>query len=157
MITENTQLPLGQLQELHQGSIITHDTSELFANKKVIVFALPGAFTPTCSKAHLPGFVVHAEQIKAKGIDDIICLSVNDAFVMSAWGEANNAEHIKMLADGDGLFTQALGLANDSGKFGGIRSRRYAMIVDNNLITHLQVEKPKEFQVSSAEAMLALL
>lgn len=104
-------------------------TDEIFAGKKVVLFALPGAFTPTCSAAHLPGFVVHGDAIKSKGVDTIACLSVNDAFVMAAWGAGANAEHIAMLADGSGAFTEAVGLALDlTANHMGVRSQRYAMV-----------------------------
>lgn len=132
-------------------------TSELFDGKKVVLFALPGAFTPTCSASHLPGFVVNADAIKAKGVDTIACLSVNDAFVMHAWGEAQNAEQITMVGDGGGAFTSAVGLEMDTADFGGVRSQRYAMIVDDGTVTALNVEAPKAFEVSSAEAIMAEL
>ncbi len=132
-------------------------TGEFFGGKKVVLFALPGAFTPTCSAAHLPGYVVHADQLKAKGVDTIACLSVNDAFVMQAWGEAQNAEEITMVGDGGGAFTQAVGLELDTADFGGVRSQRYAMIVDDGTVTALNVEAPQQFEVSSAEAMLSKL
>jgi len=154
MIEVNATMPTGQLQELKDGEMITHNTDELFANKKVVVFAVPGAFTPTCSVAHLPGYVVSADDLKAKGIDAIICLSVNDAFVMAAWGKAQNAEHLMMLADGDGSYTKALGLEMETAAFGGLRSQRYSMIIDNGVVTNLNVEKPKEFEVSNAETIL---
>ncbi len=154
MIQENATMPAGQLQELKNGEMTTHNTIELFANKKVVMFAVPGAFTPTCSAAHLPGYVVSADELKAKGIDAIICLSVNDAFVMAAWGEAQNAENLMMLADGDGSYTKALGLEMETAAFGGLRSQRYSMIIDNGVVTNLNVEKPKEFEVSKAETIL---
>lgn len=154
MIQENALMPSGQLQELKNGEMITHQTDVLFANKKVVMFAVPGAFTPTCSAAHLPGYVVSADELKAKGIDAIICLSVNDAFVMAAWGEAQNAENLMMLADGDGSYTKALGLEMDTATFGGLRSQRYAMIIDNGKVTNLNIEKPKEFEISNAETIL---
>lgn len=157
MISVNDRLPQGQLQELKDGDMINHDTNELFADKKVVLFAVPGAFTPTCSAAHLPGFVVNADEFKAKGVDAIICLSVNDAFVMNAWGKSQNAEHIMMLADGDASFTKALGLEMDTAGFGGVRSQRYAMIIDNGVATTVNVEAPKSFEVSKAEAILAQL
>ncbi|OOF30160.1 peroxiredoxin [Salinivibrio proteolyticus] len=157
MIEQGQPLPTSTLSELTAEGMQTHDIPALFANKKVVLFAVPGAFTPTCSESHLPGFVVKADEIKAKGVDMIACVSVNDAFVMQAWGEAQNANQIHMLADGDGSFTQALGLEMDSGKFGGIRSQRYAMVIDNGIVTHLNLEAPKSFDVSSAEAILALL
>jgi peroxiredoxin len=133
-------------------------TSELFDGKKVVLFALPGAFTPTCSAAHLPGFVVNADKIKEKGVDTIVCVSVNDAFVMSAWGADKNAEEIVMAADGNGEFTKAMGLEMDGSAFGlGTRSQRYAMIVDNGVITALNVESGPTFEVSSAEKVLEAL
>lgn len=132
-------------------------TSELFDDKKVVLFAVPGAFTPTCSAAHLPGFVVHVDDIKAKGVDTVACLSVNDVFVMDAWGKASNAEHILMLADGNGTFTTALGLELDGTGYGmGIRSKRFAMIVDNGVVTLLNVDTGP-LEASSAEAILEAL
>ena len=157
MINVNDQLPECALQQLENGNVSTLTNSDLFSNKKVVLFAVPGAFTPTCSAAHLPGFVVNSDTIKAKGVDSIICLSVNDAFVMGAWGEAHNADQIKMLADGDGSFTRALGLGKETAAFGGFRSQRYAMIIENGTVTHLHVEQPQEFTVSSAESILTLL
>ncbi|TYK66685.1 peroxiredoxin [Colwellia echini] len=157
MIEQNSAMPVGELQERKDGEMISHNTAELFANKKVVLFAVPGAFTPTCSEAHLPGYVVLADEFKAKGVDAIICLSVNDAFVMSAWGAAQNAENIMMLADGDGSYTKALGLSMDTAGFGGIRSQRYAMVIENGKVTHLNVEPPKSFEVSKAEEVLKQL
>lgn len=154
MITLNATMPEGQLQELKDGEMITHKTSELFANKKVVMFAVPGAFTPTCSVAHLPGYVVSADELKAKGVDAIICLAVNDAFVMSAWGKSQNAENLMMLADGDGSYTKALGLEMDTAAFGGIRSQRYSMIIENGVVTSLNIEKPQEFEISNAETII---
>jgi peroxiredoxin len=154
MIQENGTMPVGQLQELKNGEMTSHNTAELFANKKIAMFAVPGAFTPTCSAAHLPGYVVSADELKAKGIDAIICLSVNDAFVMAAWGDAQNAENLMMLADGDGSYTKALGLEMETAAFGGLRSQRYSMIIDDGVVTNLNVEKPKEFEVSKAETIL---
>ena len=134
-------------------------TSDIFAGKKVVLFALPGAFTPTCSAAHVPGFVFNHDEIKAKGVDTIACLSVNDAFVMGAWGDAQNAEgKVMMLADGSATFTGAVGLELDlTEKNFGVRSQRYAMIVDDGKVTHLNVEEGGAFEVSSAEAILKLL
>jgi peroxiredoxin len=157
MIELNNVMPEGQLQELKKGEMLTHNTQELFANKKVVLFAVPGAFTPTCSIAHLPGYVVLAEEFKAKGVDAIICLSVNDAFVMDAWGESQNAENIIMLADGDGSYAEALGLSMDTASFGGNRSQRYAMIIENGTLTSLGVEEGKAFEASKAETVLAKL
>ena len=133
-------------------------TDAVFAGKKVVLFAVPGAFTPGCSMTHLPGFVVNADKIKAMGVDTIVCLSVNDAFVMGAWGEAQNASEILMLADGNGELTEALGLELDGSGFGmGTRSQRYAMIVEDGTVTHLAVEPGAGIEVSSAEAMMELL
>ena len=157
MITLNATMPDGQLQELKDGGVTTHNTSALFANKKVVMFAVPGAFTPTCSVTHLPGYVVSADELTAKGVDAIICVAINDAFVMSAWGKAQNAENLMMLADGDGSYTKALGLEMDTAAFGGLRSQRYSMVIDNGVVTHLNIEKPKEFEVSNAETMLKQL
>lgn len=134
---------------------ITADT--LFASKKVVLFAVPGAFTPTCSAHHLPGFVVLADEIKAKGVDMIACISVNDAFVMRAWGEQQNAEAITLLADGGGALTKALGLEMETGDFGGMRSQRYAMVINDGVVKQLHVEAPKQFEVSKAESILAAL
>jgi peroxiredoxin len=133
-------------------------TDEIFAGKKVVLFAVPGAFTPGCSITHLPGYVVNADNIKAKDIDTIVCMSVNDAFVMDAWGKAHNGEALLMLADGNGDFAAALGLELDGSGFGlGTRSQRFAMIVEDGTVCHLQVETGAGVDVSSAESMMALL
>ena len=133
-------------------------TDEIFKGKKVVLFALPGAFTPGCSMAHLPGFVAHADTIKGKGVDTIACLSVNDAFVMGAWGEAQNASEILMLADGNAEFTENVGLELDATGFGmGKRSQRYAMIVEDGKVTALNVETGGGVEASSAETILGLL
>ncbi|WP_117234785.1 peroxiredoxin [Vibrio maerlii] len=157
MIQIGQALPIATLSELNDAGMQTHNTDELFANKRVVLFAVPGAFTPTCSEAHLPGYVVLADEIKAAGIDTIACVSVNDAFVMNAWGKAQNASEILMLGDGDASFTKALGLEMETATFGGTRSQRYAMVVDNGVVTHLHVEEPKQFEVSKAKAILAAL
>lgn len=133
-------------------------TAELFDAKKVVMFAVPGAYTPGCSMTHLPGYVVNADAILEKGVDSIICMSVNDAFVMGAWGEAQNAEKIIMLADGNAELTNAMDLALDASGFGmGERCKRMAMIVDDGTITHLAIEPPGGIVVSAAEAILELL
>ena len=133
-------------------------SEELFAGRKVVVFAVPGAFTPTCSAAHLPGFVANADRIKAKGVDDVVCLSVNDAFVMDAWGKAQNAGAIHMVADGSGEFARAAGLELDLASRGlGMRSQRYAMVVEDGVVTHLHVDEPARLDKSSAESVLKLL
>ncbi|WP_299010641.1 peroxiredoxin [uncultured Shewanella sp.] len=157
MIAIGQKLPTSTLSELTKDGMINHDVTALFANKKVVLFAVPGAFTPTCSESHLPGFVVLADEFKAKGVDIIACVSVNDAFVMHAWGKAQNASELMMLADGDASFTQALGLEMDTAGFGGLRSQRYAMVIDNGVVIRLNVEAPKSFEVSKAEAVLAEL
>lgn len=157
MIKQGQSLPAATLSQLTADGMVNHNVQELFASKKVVLFAVPGAFTPTCSEAHLPGYVVHADTFKAKGVDLIACVAVNDAFVMKAWGEAQNASELLMLADGDASFTKALGLEMDTGSFGGIRSQRYAMIIENGVVTTLNVEEGKAFEASKAETLLALL
>ena len=134
-------------------------TDELFRGKKVALFAVPGAFTPTCSQRHLPGYVDKASDLKSKGVDTIACVSVNDAFVMGAWGKAQNCgDNIMMLADGSGDFTRAIGLEMDATGFGmGKRSQRYSMIVDDGVVKELNVEAPGEFKVSSADYLLGRL
>tara|TARA_R100001377_G_scaffold63163_1_gene38847 strand:+ start:276 stop:755 length:480 start_codon:yes stop_codon:yes gene_type:complete len=133
-------------------------TETIFKGKKVVMFAVPGAFTPGCSVTHLPGYVVLADKIKAKGVDTIVCLSVNDAFVMGAWGKSQNAEELLMVADGNGVFTKAAGLEMDASGFGmGTRSKRYAMIVEDGVVSHLAVEPAGGIEVSAAEAILAKL
>lgn len=133
-------------------------TADIFGGKKVVLFAVPGAFTPTCSAAHLPGFVANADKIKEKGVDSIVCLSVNDPFVMKAWGEGQNAEEIMMVADADGSFTKAMGVELDLSVAGlGTRSTRYALVAEDGKITALNMEKGGAFEVSSAEQILEAL
>jgi peroxiredoxin len=130
-------------------------SGEYFRGKKVALFAVPGAFTPTCSARHLPSYVEKAQELKGQGIDEIACISVNDPFVMSAWGERDGSEDITMIADGNGQFTDAVGLAFDGSKFGmGHRSQRYSMIVNDGVVEQLNVEAPGEYRASSAEHML---
>jgi peroxiredoxin len=150
------KIPSATLMQMKDGGPKPVTTSELFDGKKVVLFALPGAFTPTCSAKHLPGFIQNADAIHRKGVDTIACLSVNDAFVMGAWGESHGAgSKVVMLADGNGDFTRQLGLEMDATKFGmGQRSKRYAMIVDNGVVTALNVEEPGAFAVSSAEHVI---
>jgi peroxiredoxin len=152
-------IPSATLMQMKDGGPRPVTTDEIFKGKKVALFALPGAFTPTCSAKHLPGYIKNAEGLKAKGIDTIACLSVNDAFVMGAWGEAQGAgDKVMMLADGNGDFTRALGLEMDATKFGmGRRSQRYSMVVDNGVVKALNVEAPGAFEVSSADHMVGLL
>ena len=133
-------------------------TDDIFTGKKVVLFAVPGAFTPGCSVTHVPGFVVNADKIKARGVDTIACMAVNDAFVMSAWGKSQNAEELLMLADGNAEFADALGLTMDASGFGmGKRSKRFAMIVENGKVSHLAVEPAAGIDVSSADNILARL
>lgn len=141
------------------GNPATVTTEQIFSGKRVVLFALPGAFTRTCSKAHLPGFVVNADVIKKKNVDQIVCLSVNDAYVMDAWGKSQNVDgNILMLADGSAEFTKAIGMDEDRTATGmGIRSRRYAMLVENGVVKVLNVEQPGEFKVSDAETILKVL
>ncbi len=133
-------------------------SGEFFGGKRVALFAVPGAFTPTCSVRHLPSFVEKAGELKDKGIDAIACVSVNDPFVMSAWGLSDGSEDIVMLADGNGEFAQAAGLAMDASKYGmGQRSQRYSMVVNDGVVEQLNVEAPGEYRASSAEHMLEQL
>ena len=151
-------IPACTLQYMHDGKPEDISTEEIFSGKKVVLFAVPGAFTPGCSLTHLPGYVVNADKIKAKGLDTIVCMSVNDAFVMGAWGKDQNASEILMLADGNGDFTAALGLELDGNGFGmGTRSQRFAMIVEDGTVSHLNVEEGPGIDVSSAETMMGLL
>jgi peroxiredoxin len=134
-------------------------TDEIFKGKKVVLFAVPGAFTPTCSAKHLPGFVQNADAIKAKGVDTVACIAVNDAFVMGAWGKDQGCDgKVTMLADGSGTFAKAMGLELDVTARGlGVRSQRYALIAENGKVTHLAVEPPGGFDVSRAENILNAL
>ncbi|MBA4048271.1 MAG: peroxiredoxin [Sphingomonas sp.] len=132
------------------------DSKSFFADRKVALFSVPGAFTPTCSAKHLPGYVDNADALLAKGVDEIVCTAVNDAFVLGAWSKSNAADgKVTMLADGNGAFATAVGLTMDGSKFGlGTRGQRFSMVVDNGVVTQLNVEAPGEFRVSSAEHML---
>jgi len=133
-------------------------SSDYFAGKRVALFAVPGAFTPTCSARHLPSYVEKAADLKGKGVDEIACISVNDPFVMSAWGERDGSQDITMIADGNGLFAEAVGLSMDGSKFGmGKRSQRYSMLVKDGVVEQLNVEAPGEYKASSAETLLEQL
>ena len=157
-IQEGDRLPEATLHVMQDGRPTAVTTGDLFGGKKVVLFAVPGAFTPTCSQAHLPGYVANADEIKAKGVDSIVCVAVNDAFVMDAWGADRNAEELVLAGDGNGEFTAAIGLEMDGRGFGlGTRSERYAMIVDDGVVTKLAVEAPGAFEVSKAEAILEAL
>ena len=143
---------------LVQDGVQAIDSAEFFAGRRLVLFAVPGAFTPTCSAKHLPGYIQHIDEFTAKGYA-VACLSVNDAFVMSAWGKSQEApEAIQLLADGNGEFTKALGLELDASAFGmGLRAKRFALVANDGIVTHLFVEAPGEFSVSSAESVLASL
>ena len=157
MIAIGQALPAGEFTFITAEGKQQRDSQSLFGGKRVVLFAVPGAFTPTCSNAHLPGYVVLADKFKDKGVDAICCLSVNDAFVMKAWQDAQNAEAITMLADGDGSWIQALGLAKETGAFGGVRAQRFALIANDGVVEQLFVEAPGKFEVSDAQSLLAAL
>ena len=153
------KIPSVKLKTLTKDGMKELTTDEIFGSGKVVMFALPGAFTPTCSAKHLPGFVGKADEIRAKGVDKIACLSVNDAFVMNAWAKDQNVgDKVLMLADGNADFTKAVGLDMDGSGFGmGTRSQRYAIVTENGVVKHVAVEAPGQFEVSSAEAVLKAL
>lgn len=150
------RMPSGKLKTMSPDGPRDVSTDELFKGKKVILFAVPGAFTPTCDAKHLPGFVENAQALKGKGIDTIACLSVNDVFVMNAWGKhANTADKVVMLADGNGEYARALGLELDARGFGmGMRSQRFAILVEDGVAKQVHIEAPGQFKVSSAEHLL---
>lgn len=165
-ITIGDRLPQGTLSEFieseTEGCALgpnTFQVGDLVKGKKIAIFGLPGAYTPTCSAQHVPGYVAHAQQLKAKGVDEIWCISVNDAFVMGAWGREQKATGvIRMMADGNADFSKALGLDADFSKFGmGTRSQRYSMLVEDGLVTQLNIEHGGKFEVSNAETLLAQL
>ncbi|MBY0302212.1 MULTISPECIES: peroxiredoxin [Sphingomonas] len=151
-------LPSATLTKLTPDGFEPVDAATYFKGRKVALFAVPGAFTPTCSAKHLPGYVEKAADLKAKGVDEIVCTSVNDPFVLGAWAKQGNAAGVTMLADGNGDFATALGLDMDGSKFGmGKRSQRYAMVVNDGVVEQLHVEAPGEFKVSSADHLLGTL
>jgi peroxiredoxin len=153
------KMPKGQFTRMGANGPEPVTTDSLFNGKKVVLFSVPGAFTPTCSAKHLPGFVGNYDALKKKGVDTIACVAVNDVFVMKAWGEAGKATgKVEMLADGNGEYARALGLELDATKFGmGMRGKRFSVIVDNGVVKSLNVEPPGEFGVSSAESALKQL
>ena len=153
------RIPSATLRYLTSEGVKTVTTDDFFSGKKVVLFGVPGAYTRTCSQRHLPGYVGNAAELKAKGVDTVACISVNDAFVMGAWGKEHGAgDKVYMLGDGSAEFTKAIGLELDRVKEGmGIRSQRYSMVVDDGIVTALHVENPGEYAVSSAEAMLERL
>ena len=156
MIKVGDSIPAANITVISKEGQDSVSADSFFAGKKVVLFALPGAFTPTCSEAHLPGYVVKYDDIIAKGVDAVACLSVNDAFVMKAWQGAQNAENLVMIADGGAALTKALDLVLETADFGGTRSQRYSMIVDNGVVTHLNVETDG-FEVSDADTALSQL
>ena len=158
MIKAGDRIPDGTFMRMTDKGPAPIGTGEIFGGKKVVFFAVPGAFTPTCSKQHLPGYVSNAESIKAKGIDTIACMAVNDAFVMDAWAKAQNVgDKVLMLADGNAEFARKLGLELDATRSGmGTRSRRFSMVVEDGVVKELNVENPGEFKVSSAESTCRL-
>jgi peroxiredoxin len=153
------RIPSVTLMEMQDGKPAPVKTDDFFKGRRIALFALPGAFTPTCSAKHVPGFVANHDALKARGVDAIACLSVNDAFVMGAWGKDQQAgDKVHMLADGNGEFTDKVGLAMDGTKFGmGKRSQRYSMVVEDGVVKSLNVEEPGAFEVSGAEHMLGQL
>jgi peroxiredoxin len=158
-IQAGEKMPSGTFGVMTESGPGTISTDDLFAGKKVVIVSVPGAFTPTCSIKHLPGFVDHAEKIVAKGVDTTACMSVNDVFVMDAWGKDRGVgDLVTMLADGNGEYAKALGLELDASASGmGTRGQRFALIVDNGVASHVAVEKPGQFEVSSAESILEKL
>ena len=158
-ITAGERMPSGSFGVMGASGPEQISTDDLFAGQKVVLVSVPGAFTPTCSKGHLPGYISNAEQLTAKGVDTIACMAVNDVFVMDAWGKDRGVgDKVVMLADGNGDYARALGLELDATGHGmGHRGQRFAIVVDDGVATHVAVEAPGEFDVSKAEAILASL
>ncbi len=158
-ISAGEKMPSGVFGVMTESGPGAVSTADLFADKKVVLVSVPGAFTPTCSMNHLPGFVDQAAQLKSKGVDTIACMAVNDVFVMDAWGKDRGVgDDVMMLADGNGEYARALGLEMDGTGFGmGMRGQRFAIVVDNGVATHVGVEAPGQFEVSKAEAILEAL
>lgn len=155
-ITVGDRLPNVTLVKVTPEGPDQVDVDAFFAGRTVALFAVPGAFTPTCSAQHLPGFVAQADALKAKGVDEIACTAVNDAFVLGAWAKSVGADAVTMLADGNGDFARAIGLDSDASRFGmGVRSRRYAMLVKDGVVAQVNVDEPGAFKVSTAEHLLA--
>lgn len=158
-ITAGEKMPSGAFGIMTDAGPGEISSDELFGGKKVVLVSVPGAFTPTCSKGHLPGFINQADQLSSKGVDTIACMAVNDVFVMHAWGKDRGVgEKVTMLADGNGEYSRALGLELDATGFGmGMRGQRFAIVVDDGVATHVAIEAPGELEVSKAEAILAAL
>jgi glutaredoxin/glutathione-dependent peroxiredoxin len=158
-IKAGDKMPAGKFKRMTKDGPKDMTTDELFSGKRVVLFSVPGAFTPTCDARHLPGFVQLADQILAKGVNTIACMAVNDVFVMNAWGKASGVgDKILMLADGNGEYAKALGLELDGKAHGlGMRGQRFAIVVKDGVATNVEIEAPGQFKVSSAESILALL
>ena len=158
-IVAGEKMPSGSFGIMTESSPTQVSTVDLFEGKKVVLISVPGAFTPTCSKEHLPGYIGHADQFTAKGVDTIACMAVNDVFVMDAWGKDHGAgDKVRMLADGNGDFARALGLDFDASGYGmGVRGQRFAIVIDDGVATHVSIEAAGQFDVSKAESILAIL
>lgn len=158
-IQKGDTVPAATLMKMTADGPAPVSTDELFKGRTVALFAVPGAYTPTCSAKHLPGFIEKADEILAKGVDEIVCISVNDVFVMGAWGKSAGADgKVTMLADGNGDFSKALGLTMDASRFGmGLRSQRFSMLVKDGVVAELNIEEPGAFKVSSAEFLVGQL
>lgn len=152
------RIPAATLGVMKEGSPATIETSEIFDGRNVLLFAVPGAFTPTCSARHLPGYIDHSADFQAKGIDTVACMAVNDVYVMNAWAASSGAQDLLMLADGNAEFSRKLGLEADASAFlMGMRSQRFALLAEDGIVKRLFVEAPGEFRVSSAEHVLAAI
>lgn len=158
-IKSGERMPDGKFKVMGEKGPQDLTTAQLFDGKRVVLFSVPGAFTPTCDAKHLPGFVDLADQFRAKGVDTVACMAVNDVFVMNAWGKASHVDgKVLMLADGNGEYARALGLELDGRSFGmGMRGQRFAIIVENGVARHVAIEAPGQFKVSAADAVLAQL
>jgi glutaredoxin/glutathione-dependent peroxiredoxin len=158
-IQAGERMPSGTFKTMTKDGVQDLTTDQLFKGKKVVLFSVPGAFTPTCDAKHLPGYVEKASELKAKGVDTIACMAVNDVFVMNAWGKhANVGDNVLMLADGNGEYARALGLEMDGRGFGmGMRGQRFAVVVEDGVAKSVAVEQPREFKVSAAEHVLGTL
>ncbi len=157
MIKIGDSIPSANITVIDKDGQNSVSAADYFAGKKVVLFALPGAFTPTCSEAHLPGYVVKYDEFATHGVDAVACLSVNDAFVMKAWQQQQNAENLVMIADGGAALTKALDLVLDTSDFGGVRSQRYSMLIEDGKVSQLNVEAASSFEVSDADTMLSQL
>ena len=157
-IQQGDRLPSSKVYVMQEGKPALVDIGDITAGKKVVLFSVTGAFTTTCSNTHLPSFVVQADAIMAKGVDEIMCIAVNDPFVMDSWGKSANADAITMIGDGNAEFSSALELTLDASRFGmEVRSMRYAMVIEDGVVTHLAVDEPGKLEVSHGEAVLAAL